>query len=243
VDIIKGFHWLTHQGGKFSTSRRRGIFADAALEELPAGPLALVADRERARDRRHRFFHQSFRCRHQQGPSPTCSATWSTARSVSPNAHSRACVPTSASRAKCERALAAEIDARVARLHAHHEALEFRRAAAETRAIWVRANAYLQDAAPWTSFSSNPARAAAVTRTALNLIRLSAIVAWSIIPGIAGRVLAAFGEHDKVPRWPTQVTEDILSRERAGPIAPIGLLVDKICDDHVARLEQRFGGT
>ena len=36
VDVIKGFHWLTYEGGKFSTSRRRGIFTDAALEELPA---------------------------------------------------------------------------------------------------------------------------------------------------------------------------------------------------------------
>jgi methionyl-tRNA synthetase len=36
VDVIKGFHWLTYDGGKFSTSRRRGIFTDAALDELPA---------------------------------------------------------------------------------------------------------------------------------------------------------------------------------------------------------------
>ena len=140
-----------------------------------------------------------------------------------------------------EQALAAEIEERVARLRAHHAALEFRRAAAETRAIWVCANAYLQDAAPWTAFTSNPARAAAATRTALNLIRLSAIVAWSIIPEIAGRVLAAFGEHDNVPRWPA--CADVLSNAAAGrSIAPIGLLVDKIGDDHVARLEQRFGG-
>ena len=32
VDIIKGFNWLTFEGGKFSTSRRRGIFTDPALE-------------------------------------------------------------------------------------------------------------------------------------------------------------------------------------------------------------------
>jgi methionyl-tRNA synthetase len=36
VDVIKGFHWLNYEGGKFSTSRRRGIFADAALDVLPA---------------------------------------------------------------------------------------------------------------------------------------------------------------------------------------------------------------
>jgi len=36
VDVIKGFHWLAYEGGKFSTSRRRGIFTDTALDELPA---------------------------------------------------------------------------------------------------------------------------------------------------------------------------------------------------------------
>jgi methionyl-tRNA synthetase len=36
VDVIKGFHWLSYAGGKFSTSRKRGVFTDAALEELPA---------------------------------------------------------------------------------------------------------------------------------------------------------------------------------------------------------------
>src|SRR2546427_8841869 len=36
ADYIKGFNWLNYYGGKFSTSRRYGIFMDAALELLPA---------------------------------------------------------------------------------------------------------------------------------------------------------------------------------------------------------------
>ena len=35
-DIIKGFNWLTFEGGKFSTSGQRGIFTDTALTLLPA---------------------------------------------------------------------------------------------------------------------------------------------------------------------------------------------------------------
>ena len=31
-DIIKGFNWLTFEGGKFSTSGQRGIFTDTALD-------------------------------------------------------------------------------------------------------------------------------------------------------------------------------------------------------------------
>ena len=126
---------------------------------------------------------------------------WSTARSASPRTFGAAC-RRAASRASASGRSRRRSASAWRSCATHHEALEFRRAAAETRAIWARANAYLQDAAPWTGFTSNPARAAVVTRTALNLIRLSAVVAWSIVPDIAGRVLAAFGEQDEIPRWP-----------------------------------------
>ena len=36
VDVIKGFNWLTFEGGKFSTSSRRGLFTDTALDWCPA---------------------------------------------------------------------------------------------------------------------------------------------------------------------------------------------------------------
>jgi methionyl-tRNA synthetase len=242
VDVIKGFHWLTYQDGKFSTSRGRGIFTDAALEELPADLWRwwLIANAPETADTDFsigRFAADTNKDLADVFGNLVNRAFRFTQRTFAGR------VPDFGEPGERERALAAEIEERVARLRGHHEALEFRRAAAETRAIWARANAFLQDAAPWLSFTSNPARAAATTRTALNLIRLSAVVAWSIIPEIAGRVLQAFGEQHAIPRWPTHVTEDILSCERAGPITPIGLPVDKIGDDHIARLEQRFGGT
>ncbi len=34
--MVKGFNWLTYEGGKFSTSENRGIFTDQALELFPA---------------------------------------------------------------------------------------------------------------------------------------------------------------------------------------------------------------
>ena len=239
VDVIKGFHWLTYAGGKFSTSRRRGIFTDTALQELPAdlwrwwlianAPESADTDFTVARfaadvnkdladvfgnlvNRTLRFTAQAFDAR----------------------------VPAGGEPGERERALAAEVAQRVAQLRAHHEALEFRRAAAETRALWARANAYLQEAAPWTALKSDPKQAAVVTRTALALIRLSATVAWSIVPTLAGKVLAALGEDAAIPPWPTH---DLLADAWAGrPIDVIGPLVAKVTDDHVARLESQFSG-
>ena len=36
VDVLKAFNWLNWYGGKFSTSQKRGVFMDTALELLPA---------------------------------------------------------------------------------------------------------------------------------------------------------------------------------------------------------------
>ena len=36
VDTLKAFNWLNWYGGKFSTSQKRGVFMDQALELLPA---------------------------------------------------------------------------------------------------------------------------------------------------------------------------------------------------------------
>lgn len=36
VDELKGFNWLNYDAGKFSTSQKRGVFMDTALEILPA---------------------------------------------------------------------------------------------------------------------------------------------------------------------------------------------------------------
>ena len=111
------------------------------------------------------------------------------------------------------------------------------------RTIWVRANAYLQDAAPWVSLKADPATAAVATRTALDLVRLSAVLAWSIVPDLAAKVLGLFGGVPEVPPWPQTACEAILSTAHAGQrLGTIGPLVAKITDEHVARLEARFGG-
>ena len=239
VDVIKGFHWLTYAGGKFSTSRRRGIFTDTALAELPADLWRwwLIANAPETADTD--FTVSRFAADVNKDLADVFGNLVNRTLRFTAQAFD-ARVPVGGEPGERERALAAEVAQRVAQVRAHHEALEFRRAAAETRALWARANAYLQDAAPWTALKSNPAQAAVVTRTALALIRLSATVAWSIVPTLVGKVLAALGENAAIPRWPTH---DLLADDCAGrPIEIIGPLVTKVSDEHVERLEARFSG-
>jgi methionyl-tRNA synthetase len=240
VDLIKGFHWLNYEGGKFSTSAGRGIFTDQALQELPADLWRwwLIANAPETSDtdfntgrfvadvnkdladifgnlvnRIVSFTHSAFDGRIPGGGEPSAP----------------------------EAALAAELDLRIASLRGHHEACEFRRAAAETRAIWSAANAYLQHAAPWTTTKSDQARAAVVTRTGLNLVRLSAVLAWSIIPALSGTVLHAFGDDRAVPNWPSGPCGPFLDSGAGRPVLRLNPLVPKITPEQASHLAARFG--
>jgi methionyl-tRNA synthetase len=240
VDVIKGFHWLTYEDGKFSTSRGRGIFADAALEELPADLWRwwLIANAPESADTD--FTIARFAADVNKDLADVFGNLVNRIAAFTLRTFGSE-VPQDGTPGAPEHALAAEIEHRVAAVRAHHTALEFRRAAAETRAIWARANTYLQEAAPWTAVKSNAAQAAAQTRTALHLVRLSAVVAWSIIPRLAGRVLADLGITDPLPSWPTSWARDLLAAGAArGPVRAPGL-VTKIADAQIRHLEGRFG--
>ncbi len=89
-------------------------------------------------------------------------------------------------------------------MRGHHEALALRKAAAEARAIWRLANAYLTEAAPWSPIRHDAARAATIVNTGVNLVRVCALAAWPFIPSAAEEVLRSVGEANEPPAW----TED-----------------------------------
>jgi methionyl-tRNA synthetase len=199
-DVIKGFNWLTFEGGKFSTSRRRGLFTDEALDLLPAdcwrwwlaanAPEGSDSDFTVARfvdgvnkDLADTLGNLVNRC-----------LTFATA-SFGP------AVPAGGSLAGSERELAARIGGRLADLRAHHEALDLRKAANDVRSIWKAANAYLTATAPWTVVKHDRDRAAAIVRTGINLVRTAAVVAWPFIPESAASVLRHLGEDADLPPW------------------------------------------
>src|SRR4030095_828448 len=205
VDTIKGFNWLTFEGGKFSTSAGRGIFTDTALALLPAdtwrwwlaanAPETADTDFTLARfvdgvnkDLADVFGNLVNRC-----------LAFAVARF-------EGFVPEASQIGPLEHQLAVSLDTHLVRLRRHHESLALRKAAEEVRAIWRLANAYLAEAAPWSAIKSDTARAATAINTGINLIRVSALAAWPFIPSSAEKVLYCVGEAaDPVP-WPEDGT-------------------------------------
>jgi methionyl-tRNA synthetase len=83
-------------------------------------------------------------------------------------------------------------------------------------------------------------RAAVVTRTAVNLLRLAAIVAWPFIPSSAERVLQSLGEFEPVPPFPDR-GGDVLSAVPAGrPIVVPSLLFPELDAAMIGRLAARY---
>ncbi len=148
-------------------------------------------------------------------------------------------VPAGGAPGPAEAALVAEIAARLAAYQGHMDAIEVRKAAGELRAIWVAGNEYLQAAAPWTVHKTDPDRAAAIIRVALNLIRFYAIVSRPFIPDASATLLAAMATDDA---WPEDVAAALSTLAEGHPFSVPDLLFRKITDDERIDWQTRFAG-
>ncbi|MGH6876123.1 MAG: methionine--tRNA ligase [Rhizomicrobium sp.] len=242
ADRIKGFNYINYCGGKFSTSQKRGVFMDSALEILPADiwRYYLMANAPESSDSNFTWEHFA----------ATVNKDLADVVGNFVNRVMKFCAARFESRVpgegvwgEEERALAAELDARVRSYTDYLEACEFRKAVGELRAVWVAGNEYLTRAAPWTSIKTDRARAAVGVRVGLNLVHLFGHLAWPVIPGIARRMHEAIMPAPKVIPWPGEPMREFLDQLDGGTAvhAP-EVLVAKITDEQIAEWRQRFAG-
>lgn len=242
VDKLKAFNWLNWYGGKFSTSNKRGVFMDQALELLPADYWRwyLTAYAPEGAD-------AQFTWEHFQGAINTdlANVLGNFVNRILKFANSRfdGVIPDGGEPGEHEAWLAGEVDQRLKAIAEHYDAMEFRKAAAETRALWAAGNEYLTRAEPWSHFKTDKDKAAVGVRTGINLAVLSAIVAQPVIPGAAKTILDAVGVPEDQRDWPQgsgAALLDALPRGQAFTVPDV--LFAKIEDDQVAEWTERFGG-
>ncbi|MGE0046654.1 MAG: class I tRNA ligase family protein, partial [Hyphomonadaceae bacterium] len=234
--------WVTWYGGKFSTSEKRGIFMDQALELLPSDLWRwyLMANAPETAD-------APFTLEHFQ---QTVNADLANVFGNFVNRITRfgaarfdSVVPDGGELGALEKRLAEDVAARLAALTAHHEAMEFRKAAVETRALWVLGNEYLQQAAPWTAIKTDRDAAAVGVRVGINLCALFAIVAQPFTPDAAKTILDALGVPDERRKWPNADDRALLDAlPRGAAFTPPDVLFQKIEDTQIAEWTERFGG-
>ncbi|HEY3799971.1 MAG TPA: methionine--tRNA ligase [Caulobacteraceae bacterium] len=241
VDVLKAFNWLNWYGSQFSTSRKRGVFMDAALELLPADCWRWYLTANSPEHSDSAFTWEQFQSAVNRD---LADVLGNFVNRIAKFCETRfeSAVPDGGEPGPLEAKLYADVAARLADLTAQFEAIEVRKSAQALRALWVTGNEYLQEAAPWTAIKTDPERAAVIVRTALNLAALFARVSAPIIPFAAEKIAVALGEPE-VPVWPDDDVAAELSRLPAGrriEVPPV--LFAKIDDAQVAEWTERFAG-
>jgi methionyl-tRNA synthetase len=242
VDKLKAFNWVTWYGGKFSTSNKRGVFMDQALDLLPADYWRwyLIANSPEGSDAAFTW----------EGFQAAVNSDLANVLGNFVNRITKYCVskfdgkvPDGGEPGEAEAWITAELAERLPRLIDYYEAMEFRKAAAETRAIWAAGNEYLTKAEPWVKYKSDVDAAAVGVRTGLNLAALFGILALPIIPETGARILDALGIPQEHWNFNFRSPEAVLNALPVGlAITPPDVLFQKIEDEQVAAWTEQFGG-
>ncbi len=243
VDRLKSFNWLTYYGGKFSTSEQRGIFMTDALELLPADYWRwfLMANAPESDDAS--FTWDLF------GDAVNKDLVGTFGNFVNRTAsqvdrHFGAVVPSGGESGEIEEELWTAVNARMGEYIDAIEALQFRRATAALRSLWVEGNVYLEAREPWKTVKTDMDRTACTLRTALQLALLYSIAAEPFVPASAGTLRDAFPELSD--------TDLVLDRELPGrcreaveegsEFAKPAMLFTKLAPEVLDEWSQRFGG-
>ena len=242
VDYIKGLNWLTYYGGKFSTSQRRGIFMDQALEEFPADWYRywLLANAPEGGDAS--FSWELFQIQINKDLADVFGNFVNRVLKFC-NARFGEKIPEGGVAGEIEQKLIVELDRALLNYNQACDDLALRRALGVLREIWVLGNGYIDEAAPWTLIKTDRAQAAFSLRMAINLIRIQAVLVAPIMPETSSKLLKILHCEAEEGKWPSRSAAEELSLLPAGhSFSPPPILFQKIDDADVERLTQKYGG-
>lgn len=239
VDFLKGFSYLTYEGGKFSKSENRGIFAEDAVKEFDADYWRywLIANAPESSD--SAFTWDLF-----------AGAVNKDLNGVLGNFVSRVLkmtssklgniVPEGGKNIEVDNQLIATIREKTDNYIKYMELMEFRKAMAELRAIWVEGNNYISVTEPWTVIKTDEQRAKVILRNCINLIRIFAILSAPIMPNVAQKMLDKLGQ--KLISLKNFDIEKEMSALKGGESFEVGdMLFERISDDKLNELKEKYG--
>ena len=239
VDYLKSFNYLNYDGGQFSTSRGRGVFMDQALEILPAdywrwwllSRVPETSDTE--------FTWDNFQTDVNKDLADVLGNFVSRVTKFCRSKFSED-VPAGGEWGDAETTLIADLQTRLTAYEAAMDGIEIRKAAGELRAMWAAGNEYLQAAAPWTLFKTDPDQAATQIRLALNLIRIYAVLSAPFIPTASAKLLSAMNTLDM--EWPSDMNAAVQALPEGHAFNVPDNLFDKITDEQRDEWAERFAG-
>lgn len=244
VDYLKGVSYLTFEGGKFSKSENRGIFAEDAIKEFDADYWRywLMSNIPEASDTSFTF--DSFASIINKDLNGVLGNFVSRVLKMTASKIGNK-VPAGGNLGELEEKLITTLQARVNDYFKYMNELEFRKAFAELRQIWVEGNNYISEAEPWVVIKENVEKASQILRTCINLIRIFAILSAPLMPTTSEKMLAKLGL--KLSDMPSLKDFDIkreLTALKAGTPFEIGdMLFERIPEERIAELKEKYGAS
>lgn len=193
VDYLKGFNWLTYEKGKFSTSQKRGVFTDTALDLYPADywRYYLLANCPESSDADFSFSHFAAIINKDLADILGNFAN----RSFSLIAkYFEGKLPMPLKKDQIDAKLHQQATYLVTQFKDSMEQLKFRQAAGHLRALWVLGNEYITEQKPWETMKIDPAAAALCLSHCVHLLRLYALTSYCFIPDTARQILALLND-------------------------------------------------
>jgi methionyl-tRNA synthetase len=242
VDYLKGCSWLNYYGGKFSTSSKRGIFTNQALEEFDADYWRywLMANIPESSD--SSFTIDSFAETINKDLNGVLGNFINRVLKMTSSKLS-AEVPEIGEYTTDENELIAELKTKTKDYFKYMEEMEFRKALAELRAIWVAGNNYISKTEPWSVIKTDGARAKTILGICINLIRLFAILTHPVLPTTSNKILNKLNlTETDLPNFDTLNIEKELNFFDKGHKFEVGdPLFERITPERVDELKEKYG--
>ena len=244
VDYIKGFNWLTYEGGKFSTSQKRGVFMDQALDLFPSDYWRwwLLSNAPETSDAD--FTWTSFQSCINKDLADVLGNFVSRLTKFVLSKYGKK-IPEGKKYTQLEFDTVLEIEKIFKNYDEAMTKIEIRKAASHLRKIWSIGNEYLQRSQPWMIIKTDEAEAAKAIRFAFNLMLFFSDISEPFIPETATKIKNCLGKSEDKIQWPS-LEENFISIfekvEVGQEFNPVENLFTKIEDAETVGLEKKFAG-
>lgn len=242
VDYLKGMSFLTYEGGKFSKSENRGIFAEDAVKEFPSDYWRywLMSNAPEGSD--SSFSFELFAAVINKDLNGVLGNFVSRVLKMTASKIGEA-VPEGGELTSIENELIANLQTKVNDYFKYMNELEFRKALNELRGIWVEGNNYISTTEPWTVIKTDSDRAAAILRTCINLIRIFALLGAPIIPNSSKDIMSRLGldlpSNSGLKDF--DVKTEITALQPGHPFRVGEALFERITPEKIEELKQKYG--
>ena len=242
VDYLKGMSFLTFEGGKFSKSEKRGVFLDSALEEFSADYWRywLMANAPESSD--SSFTFDLFTSVVNKDLNGVLGNFVSRVLKMTASKFGET-VPASRDFGDAEKEMLKEVDTHIKEYFKFMEAMEFRKALGELRAVWVEGNNYIAKTEPWTVVKTDEAKAKAILNVCINLIRIFAILSYPIMPTISRKMFDKLKLNlENIPSLKDfDVKKEITVLKGGEPFDVGDALFDRVSPERTEELKAKYG--